>query len=338
MRRAQRVQAAMAATVLVFLVCLAVSSAWAQDNPYRVADSAWRVLPEGRSYGSISGLHPGPDGTMWVADRCGGNSCLESDDDPILHFDASGELLDSFGAGLLVWPHGMEVDLEGNVWVTDAQIREGRGNQVLKFSPEGDLLLTLGLEGRVDGDRPDSFTGPSDVLVTPAGDIFVLDGHGPLGNNRVVKFNSDGELITSWGRTGSGVGEFHDPHAIDMDSQGRIFVGDRGNNRIQIFDQDGSHIATWTQFGKPSGVFIDANDILYVADSESHVDAGNPGYRRGIRIGSARDGWVTAFIPDPETHPENYITSGAEGVTADAMDNVYGAEVTNRTLVKYVRP
>jgi DNA-binding beta-propeller fold protein YncE len=335
MQRTKRTQTAKAVTALTFL--LLTVSAGAQDNPYRVVDAAWGALPEGRSYGAISALHPGLAGTMWVADRCGRNSCLESDVDPILHFDASGKLINSFGAGLLVWPHGMDVDADGNVWVADAQVREDRGNQVLKFSPDGELLLSLGLEGRVDGDRPDSFTGPTDVLVTPTGDIFVLDGHGPLGNNRVVKFSSAGELITSWGKTGSGVGEFRDPHAIDMDSQGRIFVGDRGNARIQIFDQDGHYIATWTQFGKPSDIFIDTNDVMYVADSESHADAGNPGYRRGIRIGSVRDGWVTAFIPDPEPHPEDYITSGAEGVTADAMGNVYGGEVTNRTLVKYAR-
>lgn len=329
-----RIPAVTVIAALALFVLLAVSAA-AQSNPYQVSDAVWGELPEGRSYGSISGLHPGPDGTLWVADRCGRNSCLDSDLDPILHFDASGKLLNSFGAGMLVWPHGMDVDADGNVWVTDAQTRNGRGNQVLKFSPHGELLMSLGLEGRVDGDRQDSFTGPTDVLVTPTGDIFVLDGHGPLGNNRVVQFAQDGEFVASWGRTGSGVGEFHDPHAIDMDSQGRIFVGDRGNNRIQIFDQAGNHIATWTQFGRPSDVFIDANDVLYVADSESH--AGNPGYRRGIRIGSASDGWVTAFIPDPEPHPENYITSGAEGVTADAMGNIYGGEVTNRRLVKYVR-
>ncbi len=334
MRATQQIQAATGAALLALLVPLAVF-ARAQDNPYRVADAAWGELPDGRTYGSISAVHPAPDGTLWVADRCGQNSCLGRDEAPILHFDASGKLLNSFGAGLFVWPHGIEVDAEGNVWVTDAQVRSGQGNQVLKFSPEGELLLALGLKGRVDGDRPDSFTGPTDVAVTAAGDIFVLDGHGPLGNNRVVRFTGDGELVTSWGETGSGVGQFHDPHAIDIDSQGRIFVGDRGNNRIQIFDQDGHHLATWTQFGRPSGLFIDANDVLYVADSESH--SGNPGYSRGIRIGSATDGWVSAFIPDPEPNPGNYITSGAEGVAADAMGNVFGAEVTNRTLVKYVR-
>jgi sugar lactone lactonase YvrE len=121
-----------------------------------------------------------------------------------------------------------------------------------------------------------------------------------------------------------------------MDSQGRLFVGDRGNSRIQIFDQEGVHLATWTQFGRPSGLFIDGNDILYAADSESNT-ARNPGWKRGIYIGSTRDGWVRAFIPDPEPDPDNTGTSAAEGVALDAAGNIYGAEVGPRMLKKYVR-
>jgi sugar lactone lactonase YvrE len=121
-----------------------------------------------------------------------------------------------------------------------------------------------------------------------------------------------------------------------MDSQGRLFVADRGNNRIQIFDQEGNHLATWTQFGRPSGLFIDRNDILYATDSESNSGR-NPGWRRGIYIGSARTGWVTAFIPDPEPDPDNSATSGAEGVAVDLEGNVYGAEVGPRMLRKYLK-
>lgn len=129
-------------------------------------------------------------------------------------------------------------------------------------------------------------------------------------------------------------GNFNDPHALAMDSQGRLFVGDRGNNRIQIFDQDGKHIASWTQFGRPSGLYIDKNDILYCADSESGTPR-HPDWKRGIRIGSAVDGVVTAFIPDPESVPRG--TSAAEGVAVDGAGNIYGAEVGPRALKKYVR-
>src|SRR5690606_20723787 len=109
------------------------------------------------------------------------------------------------------------------------------------------------------------------------------------GNNRIVKFDRNGRFIKQWGETGEADGQFRDPHSLAMDSQGRLFVADRANNRIQIFDQDGKHIASWNQFGRPSGLFIDGNDVLYATDSESNTRR-NPGFKRGIYIGSARDG------------------------------------------------
>ncbi|MEQ9561758.1 MAG: hypothetical protein RLN69_04495, partial [Woeseiaceae bacterium] len=183
---------------------------------------------------------------------------------------------------------------------------------------------------------PVTFTKPSDVVVAPNGDIFVADGHDEEGNNRIVKFDKNGKFIKEWGSVGGDTGEFRDPHALAMDSQGRLFVGDRGNSRIQIFTQDGEHLATWTQFGRPSGLFIDDNDILYSADSESNASR-NAGWKRGIRIGSAKDGFVTAFIPDPEPDQDNSGTSAAEGVAADAAGNIYGAEVGPRAIKKYVK-
>jgi DNA-binding beta-propeller fold protein YncE len=310
------------------------------ENPYRVASEAWGELPDGRTYGASSAVYPTPDGMgMWVAERCGTNLCVDSDVDPVMLFDLDGKLIRSFGAGLIAWPHGIFVDPAGDVWIADAvgyaPVPEGWGHIIYRFSPEGELLMTLGQKG-VAGDGPDTFTKPSDLLVAPNGDIFVADGHDAGGNNRIVKLASDGTFIKAWGTTGSENGEFRDPHALAMDSQGRLFVGDRGNSRIQIFDQDGNHLATWTQFGRPSGLFIDDDDVLYAADSESNTGR-NPGWKRGIYIGSARDGWVTAFIPDPEPDPDNAGTSAAEGVAVDGMGNIYGAEVGPRTVKKYVR-
>jgi DNA-binding beta-propeller fold protein YncE len=195
--------------------------------------------------------------------------------------------------------------------------------------------MTLGRRGVVGNDEV-TFNSPSDVLVAPDGHIFVADGHGAGGNNRIMKFAPDGRFIMQWGSTGAEAGQFRDAHALAMDSQGRLFVGDRGNSRIQIFDQEGRHLATWTQFGRPSGLFIDAHDILYATDSESNTRR-NPGWRRGIYIGSARDGWVTAFIPDPEPNPDTSATSGAEGVAVDALGNIYAGEVGPTTLRRFVR-
>jgi DNA-binding beta-propeller fold protein YncE len=316
-------------------------------NPYRSVEN-WAKMPAGRTWGSTSGVDVDPDGkSVWVAERCGAFAppslmkpgvpfaCDGSPLAPILKFDASGSLVQSFGAGLLLFPHGMHADRDGNVWVTDGLGRDGKGHQVWKFAPDGRVLLRLGKAG-IAGDGPDEFNAPSAVVTAPNGDIFVADGHGGNTNARIVKFARDGTFIKTWGRKGTAPGELDIPHAIAMDSRGRLFVGDRNNNRIQIFDQDGNFIDQWTQFSRPSGVFIDRNDVIYVADSESgSVAKDRAGWKRGIRIGSARDGAVSAFIPDPSDTTTG--TSAAEGVTADAAGNIFGAEVGPKRLMKYVR-
>jgi sugar lactone lactonase YvrE len=313
-----------------------------QSNPYTSVEN-WAHMPAGRTWGSTSAVDIDPDGrSVWVAERCGKNSCVGSDLPTILKFDASGKLVRSFGAAMFIFPHGMHVDREGNVWVTDgvppgsgAVPPSGGGHFVRKFSPEGKVLLTLGRPGK-PGNGPDTFNQPSDVVVAENGDIFVADGHGGKTNARIVKFSGTGKFIKSWGRHGTGPGEFDTPHGIAIDSRGRVFVADRANNRIQIFDQDGKFLEEWRQFSRPSGLFIDKNDVLYVADSESNTKR-HPGGKRGIYVGSARDGKVTAFIPDPEPNPDQSSTSGAEGVAADAQGSIYGAEVGPKTLRKYIK-
>jgi DNA-binding beta-propeller fold protein YncE len=327
-------------------------------NPYRTVEN-WAQLPAGRSWGSLSAVDIDKDGkSVWVADRCGGNSaCLTSPTiDPIFKFDENGKLVKSFGAGLLVSPHGIHVDRDGNIWITDYQddlarpargapapARGGpigaaagamKGHQVFKFSPQGKVLMTLGTPGGAAD--PGYFYQPNDVVVSPRGEIFVSLGHGGGNKSELLKFSKDGKLIKRWGQTGTGPNEFDQPHALAFDSRGRLFVGDRNNNRIQILDQDGNFLAEWRQFSRPSGVYIDRNDTIYVADSESEsVSRNHPGWKRGIRVGSAKTGEVIAFIPDPVENATG--TSAAEGVAADARGNIYGAEVGPRTLKRYVR-
>jgi len=231
---------------------------------------------------------------------------------------------------MFVFPHGFHVDRQGNVWATDQQGRDGKGQQVFKFSSDGRLLMTLGKAG-VAGAEPGTFDEPTDVVTAPNGDIFVTEGHGK-GNNRVSKFSKDGTFIKAWGKPGSGPGEFNAPHTIAIDSQGRLFVGDRSNNRIQIFDQDGRFIDQWKQFSRPSGIYITSDDTIYVADSESW-GPDNPGWKKGIRIGSAKDGSVKYFIEDIESTVTEH--SVAEGVGVDARGNVYGAVVRRRMLEKH---
>jgi sugar lactone lactonase YvrE len=275
------------------------------NNPFR-PDYTWGDLPDERVWGATSAIYPAPDGNIWVAERCGQNSCVGSDLDMVLLMDPDGNVLRSFGAGIIAWPHGMYVEPNGNVWIADASTggaeEQGIGHTVLKFSPQGELLMTIGTPG-VPGDPPNNLNRPNDMVVAPDGTIFIVDGHGPGGTNRLMKFAADGSYIETIGETGYAPGQFLEPHAIAMDSQGRLFIADRYNNRIQIMDQQGQFIAAWTQFGRPSGIFIDEHDLIYVADSESgpapnqFTGQRNAGWERGIRIGDARDGWVFHFIP-----------------------------------------
>jgi streptogramin lyase len=320
------------AVVLVAVAAMSGREVSAQSNPYRPGEN-WGRLPEGRTFGNVIGVDVDRSGNVWVFERCGGDACEGSKLAPILQFDASGKLLKSFGAGMFAFPHGFHVDRDGNIWATDGPGKSGKGYQVFKFSPEGKVLLTLGKAG-IGGEAPGTFIYPSAIVVAPNGDIFVADGHGADTNGRIMKFSRDGKFIKSWGQKGTGRGEFGGMHAIAMDSKGRLFVGDRGNSRIQIFDQDGKFLEEWKQFGRPSGTFIDANDTLYVADSQSDAKV-NPGFQKGIRIGSARDGIVQMLIPVPG--PQEKPTTTTEGVAADARGNVYGAEANSNNLRKYTR-
>ena len=365
-------------TRFTLTIAAAALSTFAQDTPTNDAPNnynsieGWAKLPTGRKWGSTSAVDIDKDGkSIWVAERCGANSCLDrannnqiKDVATVMKFDAKGNLVKSFGNGLLIFPHGIYVDKQGNVWVTDGQDdaplpagRGGRGataappaaapapptgpvgprpgatkgNQVYKFSPDGKLLMTLGDKG--GGASPKFFYQPNDVIVAPNGAIFVSEGHG-AGNNRVIKFDKNGKFIKEWGKLGTGPGEFDQPHALAFDSKGRLYVGDRNNNRVQVFDQEGKFLSEMRQFSRPSGIFIDKKDNLYVADSESGVVSRNHnGWKRGLRFGRLKDGKVIGFIPDPNENPPN--TSAAEGVAIDAAGNIYGAEVGPQRLMRY---
>jgi len=303
-------------------------------NPYRtIAD--WAKLPEGRTWGATAGVAVDRHDNIWVAERCGANSCAGSDLPPILEFDPSGKLLKSFGAGMFLFAHGITVDRDGNIWVTDGQGKDGKGQQIFKFSPDGKVLMTLGKAG-VAGNGPDTFNQPSAVAIDPNGDIFVADGHGGDTNARIVKFAPDGKFIKTWGKKGTAPGDFDIPHCLALDSKGRLFACDRNNNRIQIFDHDGNYISELKQYSRPSGIAIDKHDMIYVADSESEsVSKNHFGWKRGIRVGNLKDGSVTAFIPDPVDVATG--TSSAEGIAVDSKGVIYGAEVGQKDLKKYVK-
>ena len=305
-------------------------------NPYKTVRD-WGELPPGTTaWAAVTAVEVSPDGSIYVIHRCHDNSCVGRNEPPILKLDKKGKLIKAWGAGVFNFPHGATVDRQGNLWVTDSQFQNnGKGQMVYKFSPDGKILMTLGKPG-VTSAEPGLFDEPTDVAIAANGDIFVTEGHvgGTPGNQRVSKFSKDGKFIKSWGKPGSGPGEFNNPHTIEIDSRGRVFVGDRSNNRIQIFDQDGKFIDEWRQWGRPSGIFIAKDDTMYVADSESW-GPDEPGWKKGIRIGSAKDGSVKYFIEDMESTTIDH--SGAEGVGVYAEGNVYGAVVRRQMLEKHIK-
>jgi streptogramin lyase len=229
---------------------------------------------------------------------------------------------------MINYPHGIYIDRDDNIWISDARGQNGRGQTVMKVNQDGKVLMTLGKPG-VAGDGPDTFNAPSDILIAPNGDIFVADGHGGNTNARVVKFDKNGKFIKTWGKKGTGPSEFDTPHSLAMDSAGRLFVADRSNRRIQIFDQDGNYLTEWKQFGRPSGLYI-RDDILYVADSNSGEKL-NPGFQPGIRAGSVNDGKVFAYIPELKEF------NALEAVDVDAAGNVYGGYTNTLNFRRWVK-
>jgi DNA-binding beta-propeller fold protein YncE len=323
-------------------------------NPYRIIRDWARLDLEGRPWGGSNGVAIDRDGrSVWATDRCSPGTapgCLGSKGNPVHLFDESGKEVRSFGAGMFVWPHGIHIDRDGNVWVTDARAPSeddlkkfpGEGNKgsaVVKFSPEGKVLMTLGKPG-VRGNPPEALTDPTDVVTDPAnGDVYVAESHTNVTDPnlvaRVSVFDRNGKFLRTLGRTGTGPGEFRTPHALEFDSQGRLVVADRHNHRIQILTKEGQFIADLDQFGRTSGLAIDRADVIYTADSESTA-AVHPGWQRGVRIGNLKDGKVTIFIP-PHTTPNSPDGTMGEGIAIDAAGNVFTAEAQLRGVTKYVR-
>ena len=332
-------------------------------NPY-VVNQAWYTMPKGRYLGGASAIEIDRDGrSLWVAERCGtGGACGDSHVDPIIHFNADGKILKMLGHDMIAYPHGMYIDRQDNIWVTDTESNNdasctdctvpgtGRGGssannkahpgggQVLKFSPQGKLLLRLGVPA-VYGNDESHFSQPSDVVLDNEGNIYVADGHDSApANNRIVKFDKTGKFIKAWMTCQPWQERQIDcSHSLYIDNEQRLIVANRGNNLIDIFDTDGKLLAEWANWGKSSGLYVDKNDILYSADSESGNGNGNS-FEKGVHIGSARTGEVTAFIPDPLGNSTAWQPGGTlspEGVTVDKDGRIYTSSVRPAGLMRW---
>jgi DNA-binding beta-propeller fold protein YncE len=264
----------------------------------------WAKLPVGVRLGPVSAVATDAADRVYVFHR--GRR-------PVLVFDRDGRFLRSWGDDAVKTPHGLRIDRDGHVWVTDI------GNhQVLKFDAEGKLLMALGKKGE-PGEAPDRFDRPTDVAVAPSGDFYVSDGYG---NSRVVKFSRDGKFLKQWGKKGTGAGEFNLPHAIVLDAQGRVYVGDRENNRVQVFDADGRFLAQWTEAGAPFGLFL-VGDRMFVADGRANwVKVLDLTGRPLGRFGETGRGPGQFELPHM--------------LCVDSRGAVYVAEVNGRRLQKFV--
>jgi sugar lactone lactonase YvrE len=273
----------------------------AQTHTFNLVPNWWRLPPEAAT-GAVTAAYPDVNGRVFVFRRA---------EPPILEFEASGAFVRSFAEKLIVAAHGIRLDSDGSIWVADVG-----GHAVYKLDREGRVLLTLGKKG-IRGDSPDTFNGPTDVLSTPQGDIFVTDGQF---NSRIVRFRADGTFVKAWGTNGSGDGQVKLPHAIATDSTGRLFVADRDNARIVLFDRDGGFLANWTQFGAPSGVYISPDDTLYVAAI---------GEQSGVVIGSARSGEVRGRVAMPSKG-----VNGPHLISADGRGAIYVADLLSNEVKK----
>jgi peptidylamidoglycolate lyase len=259
---------------VILLLCGFASAAAGQESVaeagvgvgYRVVHG-WPQLPEGRVLGAVSGVGVDTHGHVFVFHR---NERTWSSSDELATtpiagpavtvFDGvSGKVLAEWGANTFAMPHGLAVDREDKVWLTDVAL-----HQVYKFTHDGKLLLTLGERG-ASGSDASHFNRPTDVAVAADGTVFISDGYR---NTRVMAFSPSGEFISQWGTPGAGPGEFNVPHGLAMDRAGRIYVADRTNDRVQVFDQAGRFIAQWQDeaIGRPYGIAIAPNNTALVAD------------------------------------------------------------------------
>lgn len=214
------------------------------------------TMPDGWKFGRVSSVAVDSAGCVYVFHR--GTKA-----DPLIVFDAKGKYLRSWGRGVFANPHGLRIDRDNNVWITD------NGNHtVMKFTSEGQLLLTLGTKGKAGTDAS-TFNRPTDIAFAANGDFYVSDGYG---NSRVVKFSRDGKYLLDWGKRGTGPGEFNTPHSLALDSKGNVYVSDRENNRIQIFDPSGKFLRQWTHLGATQGVFITPKDEMWIVTHRNNIE------------------------------------------------------------------
>jgi len=250
----------------IFLIAMTATPQPQGWYPHEGGDLKYRVqirfgkepdsMPEGWEFGRVSAVATDSAGRVFVFHR---NLKI----DPLVVFDAGGKYLRSWGKGVFANPHAVRIDRDDNVWLIDTGI-----HQVMKFTGEGQLLMTLGVKGKAGTDER-TFNRPTDVAFAANGDFYVSDGYG---NSRVLKFSRDGKYLLDWGKRGAGPGEFNLPHQVQLDSKGRVWVSDRENNRIQCFDAGGKFLKQWTHLGATQGISITPRDEMWIITHRTNIE------------------------------------------------------------------
>ena len=211
-------------------------------------DPTWPHKPDGTYWGAMSGVAVDAKDQVYIFTRGA---------QPVQVYSPDGKFLRAWGKGIGS-SHHIKVDHEGNIWIADI------GHHVVeKYTPDGKLLQTLGTKGKAGRDKT-HLNQPTDMAISPKGDVFVSDGYG---NNRICHFDSSGKMVNEWGELGQGPGQFSIPHAIAMDSKGMLYVADRNNVRVQVFDQKGKFLAEWRDLITPWGFHVTKKDEIWVCGS-----------------------------------------------------------------------
>jgi NHL repeat len=288
--------------------------------------SSWPARPKHLTWGAIAGIAISPSDQIWTFNRGAV---------PVQVYTAEGALVRSWGEGQFREPHQVRFDREGFVWLVDS------GQHVVKkFTPEGKLLLTLGTPDEPGADST-HLNRPTDVAITPTGQIFVADGYG---NNRIVHFNDHGQFVGTWGSLGSAPGQFSLPHSIAVDSRGRLFVADRNNARVQVFNQAGQFLDEWRDLLVPWHIVINERDEIYVCGSSpmrwSKIPI--PGLIVGI---PPKDQLIMIFTGDGRlvqlfTFPKGQHSGELDwvhGLAVDRRGNLYLGDIQGRRAQKFLR-
>ncbi len=292
---------------LCFLGCLFGQQASLPPMGYKPVLN-WPPAPEAWNLYEPSGVAVDREGNVYVFNRS---------PHPLLKLTSEGKLIKSYcEGGVFVDSHGVRIDRDDNIWAVDRN-----GQMIFKINQEGRILMVLGRRGQ-KGTAHDNFNRPTDVAFAPNGDVFISDGYG---NSRVIKFDKNGKYLLEWGKKGSAPGEFNLPHAIVLDTQGRVYVGDRENYRVQIFDVNGKFLGQWTNVGSPWGLDL-TPDKQHILLSDGHNN-------RVLLLNL--EGQILGVQGSPGKAPGEFIH--AHAIASAPNGDFYVAETVNWRVQKFVK-